>query len=56
MSVATVYMTEFSDEAALKEVAEYYQKTWEDSLSRGRSFDLCSSKPYVRHGHCNLAF
>ena len=26
MSVATVYMTEFSDEAALKEVSEYYQK------------------------------
>ena len=25
MSVATVYMTEFSDEAALKEVSEYYQ-------------------------------
>ena len=26
MSVATVYMTEFSNEAALKEVSEYYQK------------------------------
>ena len=26
MSVATVYMTEFSDEEALKEVSDYYQK------------------------------
>ncbi len=26
MSVATVHMIEFSDEAALKEVSEYYQK------------------------------
>ena len=26
MSVATEYMTEFSDEAALKKVSEHYQK------------------------------
>ena len=45
MSVATVYMTEFSDESALKQVSEYHQKHGKTAYPEAESLIFVQVSP-----------
>ena len=50
MSVATVYMTEFSDETALKEVSKYYQEYGKEAYPEAEALIFVQTGPTTGMG------